>query len=153
MLFLLFKYSYKKLISGIENKVEEVKNTISSLEIRKKMAEEQIKKLKQELNEANESMGKAIVNAEEESRKIIEKSGETISSVIELKEKEYKETIEKVKSSLSAELQNKIVDLVIKSLVERLDKEHDNREFQNINIDNSIKMLDELVERRLSSKK
>ena len=149
--FFLFKYTHKKISDGLQAKIDDVKNAISSVEKRKKDAEDKLSKLKQDVAEVNDSFEKAIAAAEVEAKKIMERSGDVIASVIIQKELEYKEVVNKIRSSLSIELQNKIVDLAISNLEKSWRESENDRELHNINIENSVDMLEKLVEKRVGN--
>ena len=151
--FFLFKYTHKKISDGLQIKIDDIKNAISSVEKRKKDAEDKLSKLKQDILEVNDDVEKAIAAAEAEAKKIMERSGDMIASVIIQKEVEYKEVVSKIRSSLSIELQNKIVDLVISNLEKSWSDSENDRDLHNINIENSTKMLEKLIEKRADNNK
>ncbi len=152
MAFLLYKYAYRQALSGLDKKVDSVRESIKFVEEKKKAAEEEIVRLKREIAEANELLAKSISEAEAEAKKILQESGEIINEIVAKNEKECKNSIEKIKGSMSLELQNKIVELVIESITSRIGRDHLDKELQNTSIENATKMLEELAERYAKTK-
>ena len=147
MIVLLFKKGYKKLDDGLAKNVNDIKDKMSNLETRKREMNEQLENLRKELDDANSNIDKAVTKAEDKAKKMIEKAGSEINDIVQKKQKEYENTIERIRSGLSIELQNKIINLVVKDLAKKLQDVESNREIQNIGIENSTKMLEELVEK------
>lgn len=147
MVILIFKKGYKKFDNSLSKNVNDIKDKISNLENRKKEMNDQLEKLKKELIDVNSNIDIAITKAEDKAKKIIEMAGSEINDIVRKKQEEYASTIQKIKSGLSVELQNKIINLVIKDLAKKLQDVESNRKIQNIGIENSTKMLEELVEK------
>jgi F0F1-type ATP synthase membrane subunit b/b' len=133
--------------------VEDVRSRICALEVRKKETELQLKQLSISLDEAAAEVERSLAAAEEEARKITEKSTAKIAAIMETKQKEYDVAIAKIRAGLMAELHNRVVSLVMARLFERLKKSRDDRKLQNSAIDISMRMLERLVDERGSGGK
>ncbi|MDR1609447.1 MAG: ATP synthase F0 subunit B [Holosporales bacterium] len=149
MIVVLWKLAYGKVRDSISSEVEDVRSRIHALELRKKETELQLKQLDINLKEAAAEIEKSVIAAEEEARRITEKSTAKIATIMETKQKEYDVAIAKIRAGLMAELHNKVVSLVMARLSERLEKSSDDRELQNSAIDISMKMLEKLVDERV----
>ncbi|MDR1365408.1 MAG: hypothetical protein LBJ42_02375 [Holosporales bacterium] len=148
MLAILWKLAYRKVASSLNCEIDSIRTKISSLETRRKEAELQIKNLGASLEEATGEMEKSIAIAEEEARKITEKSTAKVAAIIAAKQKEYHSSIEKIRAGVMAELHNKIVELVINKLSEKLRESGNDRANQDRAIDVSTRMIEELVNER-----
>jgi F0F1-type ATP synthase membrane subunit b/b' len=149
MVVVLWKLAYGKVRDSLSREVEDVRSRIHALEVRKKETELQLKQLDINLKEAATEIERSVIAAEEEARKITEKSTAKIAAIMETKQKEYDVAIAKIRAGLMAELHNKVVSLVMASLSERFKKSRDDRRLQNNAIDISMKMLEELVDERV----
>ena len=147
--WLIFKFAYQRLDSRLSKDVDDIRDLLEGLDKKKSESEQQIKLLKNDLIEANEHINKTVSDAEQKAKKLTEKSHQEISDLIKLKQEEYDQAIEKMKSSMTVEMQNNLVDAVIKELVRKLKSAKNDRDFQNTSIENSLKMLDNLVDEYL----
>jgi F0F1-type ATP synthase membrane subunit b/b' len=145
----LWKLAYGKVRDSLDREVEDVRSRISALELRKKETELQLKQLSIDLDGTAAEIEKSLAAAEEEARKITEKSTAKIAAIMGTKQKEYDMAVAKIRAGLMAELHNKVVSLVMASLSERLKKSHDDRKLQNNAIDVSMRMLEKLVDDRV----
>ena len=141
----IFKFAYKKFDSSLAKNINDMKDLLSNLEKRKCETELHLEKLKNELKNVNESINKTIFETELEAKKITEKTNLEITQLVKKKQGEYDLTVEKIKSGLSVELQNKLTEAVIRELVKKLQKTKETREFQNTSIENSMDMIESLV--------
>jgi F0F1-type ATP synthase membrane subunit b/b' len=139
---LLFKLCYKKLNALLAKNVEDAKLLIDGLEEKKVRAEKRLDELRSSLKNASVNVEKAVFAAEEEAKKITEKSSERVKSAVLKLQEEYETTIEKIRYNLSLELQNKVVSLIIGNMSKKLCEAQTDRSIQNKNIDHSIKMLE-----------
>ena len=146
-IWVIAKYAYKKIDEKLSNDVKNIKDLLSGLEKTKIDSEKQIVYLKQELAEANEHIIKAMNEAEQTAKAITEKSNQEISRIIEAKQEEYDHAVQKMRKSLSVEMQNKLVDAVIRELLNKLNEAKEDRDFQNSSIEKSLRMLEELAEK------
>ena len=147
MLVFLFKFGYRKLDNQLSKDIENIRSTLSDLESKKIEANDQIKQLKQELQVANDNIIKAISNAEQKAKEITENSNKNIEKILKEKQSEYDASLKKIEQGYLIELKNKLVSLILKDLEEKLKEGKSSREFQNNLIENSIKNLENLVEK------
>ena len=147
--WLIFKFAYQKLDARLSKDVNDIRDLLNGLDKKKSESEQQIKLLKNDLIEANDHINKTVSDAEQKAKKLTEKSHQEISNIIKLKQGEYDQAIKKMKSSMTVEMQNKLVDAVIKELVRKLQTARDDRDFQNTSIENSLEMLNNLVDEYL----
>ncbi|MDR3031350.1 MAG: ATP synthase F0 subunit B [Holosporales bacterium] len=146
-IFLIFKFAWGKITQSLQAKIDSVRSLIDSLEKQKKDAEEQMEILKRDLEEYKKIAETSVFNAQAEAKRISEKSYIIVESIISQKQEEYKEVISKIKDSFSIELQNRIIKLIKKELIKKMKESKDDREIQNISINNSTKMIEDIVER------
>ncbi|MDR1333102.1 MAG: hypothetical protein LBJ69_01730 [Holosporales bacterium] len=143
---ILWKLVSAKITMVLDNEVDGVRSKISSLEVRKKEAEGKLKQLRSDVEEEKVRVEKSITTAENEARKIIEASTAKIAAAVESKQNEYSASFKKLHVGLAAEIQNRIISLVIGRLSDRLKDARNNRELQNQYIDLSLKMLEDLAD-------
>lgn len=143
--FAIFKFAYKKLDTGLNQNINDMKDLLSDLEKRKLEAETHLQHLKNELKNVNENINKTISETELEAKKITEKSNIKITELVKQKQAEYDFAVDKIKSGLFVELQKKLSEAIIKDLVKKLQTTNKNREFQNTSIENSMDMIEDLV--------
>ncbi|GHT88583.1 hypothetical protein FACS1894113_1330 [Alphaproteobacteria bacterium] len=146
MLVAVFKFGWKKVSDNLQNRIDSVKNLLSDLEIKKQNSLEEIQKLQQEIAKANEILSKSVQEANEEAEEISEKVASSVEELISKKQKEYTEVITKIKASMLIELQSKIVGLIEKELMKKMSELQNDREIQDINIDNSLRMFEKYIE-------
>ena len=144
-IWLIAKFIYHKLDDKLSKDVEDIKDLLENLEQTKLDSEKQIKNLKAELSVANEQVAKSIAEAERQANDMTEKSNREISDLIAKKQIEYEQAVLKMKSSINVEMQNKLVDAVIKEFIKKLKESREDRDFQNAAIDRSLDMLEKLT--------
>lgn len=147
MLVFLFKFGYKKLDNRLNEDIENIKFTLNDLERKKLESNEEINHLKRELQDANDSISKAILRAEQKAKEITENSNKNIEEVLKDKQAEYEAIRKRIEQSFLVDLKNKLVSLILKDLEERIKETQDSREFQNDLIENSIEHLENLVKK------
>lgn len=143
----VFKIAYKKLDRSLTKEVDDIRNLLDTLKIQKQEAETRLIQLKRELEDAEAKIENTIAAAEEEAQRISEKSNQETSKLVRQKQAEYAQAIKKIEAGISVELQHKIADAIIEKLVSKLQESRDNREFQNLSIENSTAMIEKLVEK------
>lgn len=148
--WVIFKFAYKKIDSKISADIRGIQDKIEGLEQKKNEAGKHLKQLQTDLAAANDDVAKALAEASQTAKEMTAKANQEISDLIKTKQLEYDQTIQKMKASLSIELQNKIIDAVIRELAERLRNSKTDREFQNASIENSINMLERLADQYIS---
>lgn len=147
MLVFLFKFGYKKLDNRLNEDIENIKFTLNDLERKKLESNEEINHLKRELQDANDSISKAILRAEQKAKEITENSNKNIEEVLKDKQAEYEAIRKRIEQSFLVDLKNKLVSLILKDLEKRIKETQDSREFQNDLIENSIEHLENLVKK------
>jgi F0F1-type ATP synthase membrane subunit b/b' len=141
MIFFLYKYAYHSTSDILRKKIDTISNLINSVEDRKKSAENEFFALEKAIKEATEEANVAVQNAEKKAENILRSSEKSMGTIIEQKQKEYKEAMSKIKSSMFLEIKDQIVALIVKDAVEILNSKKINRETHNTAIEKSIEML------------
>lgn len=147
MLVFLFKFGYRKLDNRLNEDIENIKFTLNDLERKKLESNEEINHLKRELQDANDSISKAISKAEQKAKEITENSNKNIEEILKNKQTEYESIRERIEQSFLVDLKNKLVSLILKDLEKRIKETQGSREFQNDLIENSIEHLENLVKK------
>lgn len=146
-ILIIAKFVWKRLVLTLESKVNSIRSTLDSLEKQKQEAEQEIERLKEEVSSYTILAEKRLEEAQIEAKKISEKYSKIIENVVDQKQQEYKETISKIKAGLVARLQNKIIQLIEQELKNKMKETKSNREIQDINIKNSLKMIENWMEK------
>jgi F0F1-type ATP synthase membrane subunit b/b' len=148
MLVVLGKTVIKKMAGVLTTDIKKLESDFSSLEQRKIEAEKTIERLTKDLEEAGISIDKAVMAAKNEAALITKKASDEIDEVVQKKQKEYDVAIAKIRSSLSLELHNKIVDMTVKRLSGKLLEAADDRALHSHSIATSSDMIEELSSKR-----
>ena len=146
MLLLLFKSSYKKVSLSLNKKITDVSDVIDNISKRKKFIDDEMEALTKSVQDAESTAKKIVEDAKAEAANILAKSEEKIRALIILKEKEHQDAVLQIKNRLILELKNKMIDLATQSSTKLLLKSQEDRNLQNINIENSTDMLAQLAE-------
>jgi len=147
MLVFLFKFGYRKLDNRLNEDIENIKFTLNDLERKKLESNEEINHLKRDLQDANDSISKAISKAEQKAKEITENSNKNIEEILKNKQTEYESIRKRIEQSFLVDLKNKLVSLILKDLEKRIKETQGSREFQNDLIENSIEHLENLVKK------
>ncbi len=130
LLFVLYKFAWKPILSGLDSREAKIKKSISDAEQTTKELEEAIAKKKSVLNEANLEAKKIIDNSREQAEKIrlelekeAKKNAEEIVATAKKKiEQETQKTMEEIKVH-AVEIGFQVANKIIKS---NLNSEKDN---------------------------
>jgi F0F1-type ATP synthase membrane subunit b/b' len=142
----LIKVAYKRSSNVLQKNVDDIRISIENLEQKKIETENLIEQMTKSINTINANIEKAITTAEIEAAKITKKSTEEIDEIVKKKQHEYDIAASKIRASLSIELQNKIVNLTIKRMMQKLSEDKSNYDMQSRNMEISAKMIEELVD-------
>lgn len=147
MIVLLFKFGYKKIDNKLNEDIKNIKLNLNDLERRKAESNEEIVRLKQELQDANNSILQAVSKAEQKAKEITENSNKNIEKALKDKQADYEVIRKRIEQSFLVDLKNKLVSLILKDLEKKIKESKDSREFQNDLIENSIEHLENLVKK------
>jgi F0F1-type ATP synthase membrane subunit b/b' len=145
MLWAVFKFAYRKANYSLTKTINDTTELLGLLEKKKFEAEKQLNLLKKELKEANDNIEKSLVETECEAKKIIEKANNDAIKLVKKKEEEYSLLIEKIQMGFSAELQDKLIAVILEKLIQKLRDSKKNENFQNATVENSMEMLRNLI--------
>lgn len=147
MILLLFKSGYKQISLKLQKKIDNINDTIFGIVKSKKEAEEKIININLSLEDAKEMAEKIVLNAECEAEKIFEQSERKLSIFLKQKEKEHQENMKKIHQKLLIDLQNRIISYAAQGVKTKFQDAKEDREIQNIDIENTAKMLEELAKK------
>jgi F0F1-type ATP synthase membrane subunit b/b' len=144
MSYILFKLAYKKLDDYLVKSTEDIKKTINDLEKRKIEIEVQFEKLKCDFRDITFHIDNMVKDAEIEAHKIEEKSSGEINEMVRSKQIECEILLRKIRQRFLIEMKSKMVSLMTEALSDKLITSQNDQKMQNISIENSMKMLEEL---------
>ncbi|MDR2667116.1 MAG: hypothetical protein LBB34_03345 [Holosporales bacterium] len=144
MFCLLFKFAYKRLDGYLDKRAKDVENRVNSLEKRKLEIEGQLAKLRDDFQDIILQVDNMIKDSEVEAQKIMEKSSMEINEMVNSKRLEYKAVTERIEQKFLTETQSKMVSLMAEALFNKLLILQNNKEAQNIGVENSIKIFEEV---------
>ena len=145
-LWLLYKFAYKKLNKQIDKSIEDIRGTITNNKKAKKNAEDEIKKMRLEIERLEKSAQAEEANARKEAKISNDNNNKKIEHIILEKNREYEDAKLALERNFFSKAQKEYIENVIHTIRERLESVSKDKGFQEKAIERSLNMLEEYIE-------
>lgn len=141
MLAIIAWLAYKKGNIIIQSKIDALKKSIDDSITKKLDLEEAITNKVSDINSNKREYSLILNRAQERAEQINIEYNLKIKHIVEEKERDYQETINKIEDSLTVKLQKEVVDLIYKETEQKIKKNGSLSSFKNASFQRSIEML------------
>ncbi|MBQ2175226.1 MAG: hypothetical protein II453_09235 [Alphaproteobacteria bacterium] len=140
--WVLYKFSYKRLNKQIGKSIDDIRNTITNNEQLRQNAEDEIKRLSLEINKLEETARAEETRARQEVKLRSDKNNEKIAKIILNKNREYENAKLALERTFLSEAQKEYVENIIHKIKESLGSTAKNEDVQGKAIENALNMIE-----------
>lgn len=147
MMYVVYKFGYKSFSSYISNGISEIKSELDALIKEKKRLECQVSKLSLELGDAKRDYDKVLNTTKLSAEEYVSKRNLQLKDLIGELELKNQQTMKTIEYEYTVKIRNKLTELVIKRLSEKIQEPNNVKQVSLASITNAVQLINQLTEK------
>lgn len=147
MVYVVYKFGYKSFSNYISDGVSEIKSELDALIKEKKRLECQVTKLSLELDDIKKNYNKVIDTTKLSAERYISERNLQLKDLIGDLELKNQQTMKTIENEYIVKIKNKMTELVIKKLLEKIQEPNNIKQVSLASITNAVQLINQLAEK------